>query len=133
MMNKTGILSALIVVVVSQISCKVTEQPYPTSMPTPIYAQVPSILMRGNKYTFSFEAIPEAECHAGVAFYDTNDKWVIRDLATIQAGENGICQWTWEIPQEAKDGIGEFRGYMESEEEKRNIFPATFCIESCPP
>lgn len=126
------LLTALLIAVLSQISCKVIELEYSASRPTPIYAQIPSLLQRGEKYTFSIETIPGVDCHAGVAFFDIKDKWVIRDLPGTQANENGICQWTWEVPKDAKDGLGEFRGYIDEDGQSRNTFPATFCIETCP-
>jgi hypothetical protein len=131
-MNKIKRLSALTIIMIGQLSCRITQQAYPDSMPTPVYVQVPSLLEREIKYTFSIETIPGAECSAGVAFYDTNDKWIIRELPTIQANEDGACQWTWEVPNEAKAGIAEFRGHIEGNGQERNTYPATFCIESCP-
>lgn len=131
-MNKYRILFASLVVLVVQISCKAPERGYPSSMPTPIYAEVPSLLTRGEKHIFSVDAAPGIECHAGIAFYDIDDNWIKSDLPTIKANDVGVCQWTWEIPENAKDGIGEFRGYIGEVGQSTNIFPANFCIEKCP-
>ena len=130
--TKPRILVAFVLVLVVQVGCRVTERPYPTSVSTPILAEVPKVAVRGEKHKFSIETNPGVECHAGIAYYDLNDKWMITDLPTIESDQNGICEWTWEIPEDAKDGVAEFRGYIQEEEESSNIFPAAFCIGAYP-
>jgi len=130
-MKNIGIktLSAVIVALIVQLSC---ERSYPASMPTPILADVPKLLVRGQEYKFTVQTTPGVECHAGIGYYNNNDKWVTTDLSTIQSDKNGICEWTWEIPEDAKDGIGELRGYIQEKGQSNNLFPSTFCIETCP-
>lgn len=130
-MKNKKIILALFLVWVVQTSCYAPEQVYPTSMPTPIYAQIPSSVTRGENYSFSIKTAPGVVCHAGIIFFNTYDEWVTEDLPTIEADEAGICKWTWKIPEHAKNGIGEFRGYIEQDDQERNFYPATFCIESC--
>jgi hypothetical protein len=130
--KKTRILVAIVVVFIVQVSCKVTQRSYPTSISTPIVVNVPELLVRGEKYKFSIETTPGVECHAGIAYYNLSDKWTITDLPTIESDKNGICEWSWEIPEDAKDGLGEFRGNIQVKEESHNTFPATFCIGQCP-
>ena len=127
--KKTRIFIAFVLALVLQVSCHQSSRPL---IPTPILAEVPKLLVRGEKHRFSVETSPGVECHAGVAYYDLNDKWNITDLPTIESDQNGICEWTWVIPEDAKDGLGEFRGYIQEKEESTNIFPATFCIGLCP-
>jgi hypothetical protein len=101
-------------------------------MTTAIMADVPKLVVQGEEHVFSIQTTPGVECHAGISYYNTNDKWFMMELSTIKSDENGICEWTWEIPEDAKDGIGEFRGYIQEADQSNNIFPATFCIERCP-
>lgn len=129
--KKLRILFVFVLVFVAQTSCRAPEQQYPTLMPTAIYANVPNLLVRGEKNTFSINTVPEVECHAGIGYYNFSDKWITVKLPTIESDQDGVCEWTWEIPQDAKDGIGEFRGYIQEEDESTNVFPENFCIESC--
>ena len=101
-------------------------------MPTPILADVPKLLVRGEKYNFSIKTNPGAECHAAIGYDNLKEKWIWMELSTIEANQNGICEWTWEIPEDAQDGMGELRAYIEEAEQSTNVFPANFCIGSCP-
>lgn len=120
-----------LILLLTQAGCYAPEQTYPTSMPTPIYVQIPERLIRGTKYTITVSSLSGNICHAGVGFYSNEGKLTWEDLPTIDADENGDCSWVWEIPKSAKNGIGEFRGYVEQDGKERNFYPATFCIESC--
>ena len=126
--KKTRIFIAFVLALVLQVSCHQSSRPL---IPTPILAEVPKLLVRGEKHRFSVETSPGVECHAGVAYYDLNDEWIITDLPIVESNQNGICEWTWEIPENAKDGLVEFRGYIQEKQESTNIFPATFCIGLC--
>ena len=130
--KKIGIPMVFIVMLTVQLSCKVTERPYPVSLPTAIFAEVPKLLTRGEKHQFSIQATPGVECHAGIGYYNMKDKWIFVELAMMESDQDGICEWTWEIPEDAKDGLGEFRGYIQEGDQSNNIFPANFCIERCP-
>jgi hypothetical protein len=112
--------------------CNRSSTAYPSEMPTPIYATVPPVVQRGKEYFFSIETSPSATCHAGIVFWDTNDKWIHEELPTITADEIGVCKWIWKIPENAKDGEAGLRGYVEMGSLDENIFPETFCIEKCP-
>ena len=133
-MNKKKIINSLIFILifVVQVSCKAPEQSFPASMPTPVLANVPKVISKGEKQSFSIATIPGVECHAGIGYYDLDGNWTTIDLPAIESDKSGNCEWIWEIPENAKDGIGEFRGYIQNKEQSRNIFPATFCIEKCP-
>lgn len=122
----------LVIVWAAQVNCRFTQRPYPESMPTAIHANVPKLLVRGVEHKFSLQTTPGVECYAGIGYYDMSDKWVTEDLTTIESDEKGVCEWVWVVPENAKNGFGEFRGYIQEKDQSRNIFPATFCIESCP-
>lgn len=130
-MNKRRTSLVFLMLLSIQVSCYAPEQTYPTSMRTPVYVQIPERLTRGTEYTITVSSLPRSICHAGVGFYNDDDKLTWEKLPTIDADENGDCSWVWEIPKSAKNGIGEFRGYVEQDGNKRNFYPATFCIESC--
>ena len=71
--KKTRILFAFVLALVLQVSC---TQSYRTAIPTPILAEVPKLLVRGEKHRLAVETSPGVECHAGVAYYDLNDKCI---------------------------------------------------------
>ena len=100
-------------------------------MPTAIYAKVPSVVKRGESNLFVIDTDPNVVCYGGISYYDHENEWKRIDLPTIESSETGECKWEWDIPTDAKNGIAEFRGYIEQEGYERNIFPATFCIEAC--
>jgi hypothetical protein len=130
--RRFSVVSAIVLVMFAQVNCQMTQTPYSTTAPTAIFAEVPKLLVRGEEHKFSIQTTPEVECHAGIGYYNINDKWVTMDLPTVESDENGICQWTWDIPDDAKDGVGELRGYIQGEDQSNDIFPATFCIGRCP-
>lgn len=125
---RTFIFCAMILTVTG---CYAPAQSYPTLMPTPIVANIPQIMKRYEQYAFTVSLMPNDVCYAGVSFYNQQDKWTKTDLPTIKADASGICKWIWEVPSTAKNGIGEFRGYIVSNGQERNIYPVNFCIEVC--
>jgi len=132
-MKRTSILAMIAVVLAVQVSCRFTQRSYLTEKPTPIVANVPKLLVRGEEYKFSIKTTSEAQCHAAIGYYDLENKWTITELPTIESDEDGICEWSWKIPEDAKDGLGEFRGRIEeNNEQSHNTFPASFCIGQCP-
>jgi hypothetical protein len=128
---KKRIKYILLSLLLIQVGCYAPEQSYPTIMPTPIIAQIPELLKRGEEYTFTIHTSPDTLCHAGIGYYNNQDKWTKEDLPTIKSDEFGNCRWIWALPTNVKEGIGEFRGYIEQNGEERNIYPATFCVEVC--
>ncbi|MGP8330390.1 MAG: hypothetical protein ACT6FF_08765 [Methanosarcinaceae archaeon] len=120
------------VVLIFLSSCQAPRLTYPEKMPTPIYATVPILVQRGEIYLFSVETEPEAICYAGISFWDTNENWVHAELPVIKANDVGVCQWEWEIPQNTKNSVAGFRGYVKINGVDENFFPETFCIGICP-
>jgi len=130
--KQNKIVQAVILVLLIQVSCTAPELSYSTAMPTPILAEVPKIVTRGETHQFSITTVPDVECRAGIGYYGHAGKWTIVELPTIESDENGTCEWAWEIPEDAQDGLGEFRARIQNEDDSHNTFPATFCIGSCP-
>ncbi|MFN8411726.1 MAG: hypothetical protein U0Z26_05010 [Anaerolineales bacterium] len=130
---KKRIINSLgfILIFVIQTSCKAHEQSSLVYIPTPVWSTFPEIANRTETIYFSFTTLPEADCHAGIGYYGYDGKWTTTDLPTIESDKSGNCTWTWEVPENAKDGIGEFRGYIQFKDQSINIYPATFCIEKC--
>ncbi len=75
---------------------------------------------------------PNTTCYAGIAFWNTNDDWSFNEFSIKQSDQNGKCEWEWEIPSDAKDGIGEFRGFVKNDNQRTDFVPKTFCIVRCP-
>ena len=89
-------------------------------------------MLHGDKYTFVVATEPNVTCYAAIGFWDKNDNWTFDELPSTKADDTGICTWDWEIPSNAKDGDGEFRGYVESDKQSSGFIPKNFCIEICP-
>jgi hypothetical protein len=130
-MKKIKVFLMLFVICLAQTACYAPKKEIPSVMPTAIYAQVPSIVKRGENNFLVIDIAPKVICHAGIGYYNYNDEWKTADLPTIESLETGKCKWEWKVPGDAKDGFAEFRGYIEQDGHERNIFPTTFCIEVC--
>ena len=126
------ILVAFVLVLLVQISCGAPEQSYPEFMPTAITANVPKLILRGEKQKFSMKTTPGIECYAGIGYYNDEDELIFMELPKMEADKDGLCEWTWEIPADAKDGLAVFRGFVQEEDQSNDILPAQFCIERCP-
>jgi hypothetical protein len=127
---KNKILVAFVLILMVQVSCR---QSYPAeSVPTAITANVPKLILRGESQKFSIKTTPGIECYAGIGYYNIEDKWVFTKLPKLESDKNGVCEWTWEVPADAKDGLGGFKGYVQEKDRSNDIFPAEFCIERCP-
>ncbi len=121
----------LFAILFAQISCYAPQREIPLVRPTAIYAEIPSPVKRGEINYFLVDAEPGVICHAGIGYYNYKGVWEFVDLPTIESQEAGNCKWEWEVPEDARDGFAEFRGYLEQGDYERNIFPTTFCIEIC--
>jgi hypothetical protein len=122
----------LLVVWISQVACFGVTKSYSQTAPIPYDIQIPSMLIHGEKYGFVIVTEPNVKCYAGIAFWDNNDRWIFDDLPSKKADGMGKCKWEWGIPSNAKGGIGEFRGYVEDDNQSTGLIPKTFCMEMCP-
>lgn len=130
-MRKIKIFFRLFVLFLAQSACYAPQINYPSEMPTAIYAQVPALANCEENNFFTIDAAPGAVCHAGIGYYNYDDKWTTMELPTIESLDTGSCKWEWKVPEDAKDGVAELRGYIQQGDFERNVFPATFCIEVC--
>ena len=128
---KYRILVAIVLVLIIQINCGAPEQSYRTAMPIAITANVPKLILRGEVQKFSVKTISEIDCYAGIGYYNTEDKLIFVELPKMESDEDGMCEWTWEIPGDAKAGLGVFRGFVQEGDESKDLLPAQFCIERC--
>ena len=123
---------SLLMILAVQINCSAPKQAYQTTPSLPISAEIPSVVVSGQKYLFIIQTSPDVICNAGIAFWNTDNKWVFDDLLPIQSNELGVCEWQWELPDNAKSGIAEFKAFVKKEEQSTDLIPKTFCIEVCP-
>jgi hypothetical protein len=130
-MRQTKIIVAVILVLIVQIACvqEYSGEPVPT-----VVVQIPSVVKRGQESSFMVEAVAGSACYIGVGYYNLDSHWTTRvELPKAIANSEGKCEWKWTIPEDAKYGVGEIRGYIEiAEREDASIFPHSFCIEVCP-
>jgi len=116
----------------AQIACSGVKMSYSETTPIPNDVQIPPLVLHGDKYTFVVVTEPNVTCYAGIAFWDKNNRWIFDEFPSKKADDTGICKWEWELPSYAKDGGGEFRGYVENDEQSTGFIPKNFCIEICP-
>ncbi len=117
---------------VAQTACSGVKMSYSETTPIANDVQIPSLLLHGDKYAFVVATEPNVTCYAAISFWNKNDNWTFDELPSKKADDTGICKWEWEIPSYAKDGVGEFRGYVENDKQSTGFFPTNFCIERCP-
>jgi len=119
-------------VCMAQAACSGVKMSYSETTLIPADAQIPPLVLHGDKYTFVVTTEPNVTCYAGIAFWDKNNRWTFDELPSTRADDTGVCKWEWEIPSKAKDGSGEFRGYVENDKQSTGFIPKNFCIEICP-
>ena len=116
---------------VAQVACGIAKS-YSDATPIPYEIQIPPLVEHSDKYSFIIVTEPNIRCYAGIAYWDINERWVFQDLLSKNADDAGKCEWQWEVPLNAKDGFGEFRGSIENDEQSTGLIPEKFCIEQCP-
>lgn len=128
-MRQTKIFVAVILVLIAQIACaqEYSYEPVPT-----VVVQIPSVVKRGQESSFIVEATSGSICHLGVGYYNLDSRWTFVELPKTTANNEGRCEWKWTISEDAKDGVGEIRGYIEIDgKEVASLFPQKICIEKC--
>ena len=122
---------AVFAVWLAQIACGVAVS-YSDATPIPNDVQIPPLVMYGDQYSFIIVTEPDIACYAGIAFWDKNDLWVFDELSRKKSDDAGKCEWQWEVPPNAKNGFGEFRGSVENDKQSTGLIPKKLCIERCP-
>jgi hypothetical protein len=131
-MSNTKIFLAITVVLLAQISCNMTHLEYVESTPIPVDVQIPDIVKRGQEFNITLITEPKVTCLVLISYWDKTDHWGGKELQTLVANEGGVCAWNWTIPDEAKDGQAEIRGFVEKDDKHTSFIPKAFCIEVCP-
>ena len=114
------------------VACYGVTKSYSDTKPIPNDVQIPPLVIHGDKYSFVIVTEPNITCSAGISFWDKNDRLVFDELSSKKADDTGKCEWQWEVPPNAKNGFGEFRGYVENDKQSTDLIPKKFCIEQCP-
>lgn len=130
-MKSLRLFMAVFAVWVAQVACGVAKS-YSDATPISYDIQIPPSVTHGDKYSFVIMTEPNIACYAVIAFWDINDHWVLDELSSKKADDDGKCEWQWEVPSNAKDGFGEFRGSVENDKQSTGLIPKKFCIEQCP-
>ena len=115
----------------AQVACGMAKS-YSNTTPISNNVQIPSLVIHGDMYSFIIVTEPNITCNAGIGFWDKNDHWVFNELSSQKADDTGKCEWEWEVPSNAMNGLGEFRGYVKNDKQSTGLIPKTFCIEQCP-
>ena len=130
-MKSLRLFTAAFAFCVAQVACGLTKS-YSDAKPISYHVQIPLSVTHGDKYSFVIMTEPNITCHSVIAFWDINDRWVVDDLSSKKADDGGKCEWQWEVPSNAKDGFGEFRGSVENDKQSTGLIPKKFCTEQCP-
>jgi hypothetical protein len=95
--------------------------------------EIPRVLKRGEVGLFSLRTVPGNTCIGGIIYSQMGSSQnEAIDLPDLKASSDGICQWNWEVPLEAEEGIATFSAAVEQDGIHDSIPPQTFCIERCP-
>ena len=131
MKKKQVVLTPLFLITI--FFCSAPQQSYPVNPIPTVQVQFPSVIKRNQEEVFIVYANPNSICYIGIGYYNLNSEWKFTELPNTTANESGKCEWKWSVPEDAKDGIAEIRGYIETNGlEDRNLFPQQICIETCP-
>lgn len=114
-----------------QVSCYAPQREYSNESPIPVEIQTDPIVKRGQEIPVTLATEPGVTCFVIISFWNKSNKWAGKDLPATESDTNGICQWKWKIPDDAKDGIVEIRGFVEKDERRTDFIPKTFCVEVC--
>ena len=122
-MTRMKIISATVVVFLAQISCYAPQQEYREVTPIPIDVQISSTIKHRQEFPIMLQTEPNVSCYIFIGYYDNNNDWAGKELPMVVANEDGTCKWNWTIPDEAKNGIGEIRGFVENTEDSTSFIP----------
>jgi hypothetical protein len=132
-MRTVKIIFLALLISAAQISCFAPTQTYSKAPAPTVIAQIQPIVKRGQETPFFVFAVSGSVCHAGLGYYDLDSQWTTLTLPDTNANKDGRCEWILIVPEDAKYGVAEIRGYVETPgQEDRNLFPTSFCIENCP-
>lgn len=92
---------------------------------------MPEVICIGSQATFVVKTTPGNECLGAVGFKDVHDRWIGEDFEPMVAGDDGLCGWTWQVPDDALPGAGEFRAGVRGYGDLESLIPQTFRIEIC--
>jgi hypothetical protein len=128
----------VVILILNVVFCRWPPQapsrPKPT--PDPTFAidaiEVPESACIGHAVTITVKTAPGNECLATVVYADTSDDVVWQKLEPVVADCDGLCTWSWWVPEDASvDGVS-VRVAVEWGAKKSHIFaPTGFHIENC--
>ena len=85
----------------------------------------------GESVLFAIKTVVGNECLAAVGYWDSEGSWVGPNLNSLVADDEGICQWTWQVPDDAQLGIAEFRVGVRGYGDMHSLIPEPFEIVNC--
>jgi hypothetical protein len=130
-MSRLKVFLAISIVLLAQISCRATRLEYVESTPIPVEIQIPDLVKHGQEFEITLTTEPGATCLAVISYWDKSDHWAGKELQSLIADKEGVCAWNWIVPDEAKNGQAEIRGFVEKDDNHTSFIPKAFCIEVC--
>jgi len=120
------LLRFVLTLAVVQLSCGAPQQTYG---PTPTFhvdVQVPPIVLHNQDNSFVLKAVPGSVCNVVFLYWNKKGDWIGTPLNASNADDNGVCQFTWKVPEDAKVGEAEIRGFVKSGNEQVDFIPQFF-------
>ena len=104
--------------------------------PNPTFAidaiEVPESACIGQAATIMVKTAPGNECLANVVYTDTSEDAVWQKLKPAVADSEGLCTWTWWVPEDASVGVAGVRAMvLWGAEKSHSLAPKGFHIENC--
>ncbi len=130
-MIKSKIFLTIAFMLFAQISCYAPRREYFDQTSIPVEIRIPPVVKREQEFTITLKTEPSVACFAVISFWNNSNDWIGKDLPIVESDNDGICEWKWKIPKEAKDGAGEIRGFVEKDKQRTDFVPKAFCIEAC--
>lgn len=105
--------------------------------PTPLpklaaeIVEMPRQMCVGQTAIFTIRTNPNNECLASVRYQNGKESWVGKSLEPVVADRQGLCEWTWEVTDDAVVGTAVFRAGVEADGHVEPLIPQPFDIRAC--
>lgn len=107
---------------------RVIPTPLPELAIEPV--EIPSMVCVGGTATLVVRTEPGNVCGGSIGYWNVQNRRVGIDLESIATDEEGLCTWTWRIPDDALPGRVEFRSTAEAQGNSRMLIEH-FRVERC--
>jgi hypothetical protein len=93
--------------------------------------EVPQRPCIGDVATFVVMTKPRNVCFASVGYGNIKGIWLGRNFESVVADDEGLCEWTWQVADDASVGTARFRAEVEGYGHVASTLPQPFDIKDC--